>query len=67
MKTMFGPAKLGGLTLKDRFVRSATYDGAADEHGHMTDAHSLFIKNWLKGASVRLLPDSPASPNWSGS
>lgn len=37
MKSVFEPAKLGNFTTKNRFVRSATRDGYADDHGHVTD------------------------------
>lgn len=36
MKDLFKPTRLGGMKLKNRFIRSATYDGLADDRGHMT-------------------------------
>lgn len=34
---LFTPTQIGGLELKNRLVRSATYDGGADRAGHVTD------------------------------
>lgn len=36
MKTLFDETRLSGLTLKNRFFRSATHDGRADALGHVT-------------------------------
>lgn len=36
MKTLFDQTELAGMILKNRFFRSATYDGLADERGHLT-------------------------------
>ncbi len=38
MPDVFDPIKIGGLELKNRFMRSATWDGTADETGQVTDA-----------------------------
>lgn len=40
MKSVFDQTQFTGLQLKNRFIRSATYDGFADERGYMTK--SLF-------------------------
>ncbi|WP_099204757.1 NADH:flavin oxidoreductase [Scatolibacter rhodanostii] len=37
MKTVFDQTEFAGLKAKNRFVRSATHDGRADEWGHVTD------------------------------
>ncbi len=45
MSTIFEPIKIGKLELKNRVVRSATWDGAADSEGMVTDdAVALFRK-----------------------
>lgn len=36
MKTLFDQTQLSGMKMKNRFVRSATHDGRADEMGHVT-------------------------------
>lgn len=40
MRKIFEPTSIGGLQLKNRLVRSATWENMADERGHMTG--SLF-------------------------
>ncbi|GAM58840.1 putative NADH-dependent flavin oxidoreductase [Vibrio ishigakensis] len=37
MSKLFTPTRIGSLTLKNRFVRSATWENMATEDGHMTD------------------------------
>jgi len=37
MNILFSPAKIGGLEIPNRFVRSATYDGGADKGGFVSD------------------------------
>lgn len=36
MDSLFGPVKIQNMVLKNRFVRSATYDACADENGFVT-------------------------------
>lgn len=49
MKSLFDQTLLAGMKLKNRFVRSATYDGFADEGGHMTDELFQRYENLAKG------------------
>ncbi|OAN10863.1 oxidoreductase [Photobacterium jeanii] len=37
MSILFSQARIGNMTLKNRFVRSATWENMATEDGHMTD------------------------------
>jgi 2,4-dienoyl-CoA reductase-like NADH-dependent reductase (Old Yellow Enzyme family) len=37
MKTLFDETQLSGMKMKNRFVRSAAYDGRADALGHVTE------------------------------
>lgn len=37
MKTIFEITNVGGMTLKNRIIRSATQEGAADPDGHITE------------------------------
>ena len=43
------PMKIGNLEIKNRFVRSATYEGMATEEGHVTDKHVELYKNLAEG------------------
>lgn len=49
MKSLFDQTQLGSLKLKNRFVRSATYEGMADEKGHMTDELFKVYEDLAKG------------------
>lgn len=49
MKSLFDKTHFAGLNLKNRFIRSATYDGLADERGHMTDELFQVYENLSKG------------------
>lgn len=49
MKTIFEEIRLGSLTLKNRLVRSATWEGMATEDGHMTEPLFKVYENLAKG------------------
>ncbi|HWR09723.1 NADH:flavin oxidoreductase [Sporomusa sp.] len=49
MKSLFDQTQLAGMTLKNRFIRSATYDGFSDEKGHMTEELFQVYENLAKG------------------
>lgn len=49
MKSLFEQTQFAGIKLKNRFVRSATYDGLADEQGHMTEELFQAYKNLAEG------------------
>ncbi|MZP29578.1 NADH:flavin oxidoreductase [Heliobacterium undosum] len=49
MKSLFNPTTLAGMPLKNRLIRSAMYDGLADERGHITDALVQTYENLAKG------------------
>jgi 2,4-dienoyl-CoA reductase-like NADH-dependent reductase (Old Yellow Enzyme family) len=49
MKSLFEPFSLGHLTLKNRFVRSATRDGYADDWGHATEELVSIYEELAKG------------------
>ena len=49
MKSLFDQTELGSLKLKNRFIRSATYEGMADEKGHMTEELFKVYENLAKG------------------
>lgn len=49
MKTLFDQTQFAGLKLKNRFIRSATNDGAADERGHVTPRLMEIYEGLAKG------------------
>jgi len=49
MKTLFDETQMGQITLKNRFIRSATYEGLADKTGHMTDRLFQVYKDLAEG------------------
>lgn len=49
MKSLFDQTQWAGMKLKNRFIRSATYDGLADESGHMTEELFQVYENLAKG------------------
>lgn len=49
MKALFDQTELAGIKLKNRFIRSATHDGLADERGHMTEELYQVYENLAKG------------------
>jgi 2,4-dienoyl-CoA reductase-like NADH-dependent reductase (Old Yellow Enzyme family) len=49
MKTLFDSVDLGSLTLKNRIVRSATWERKADETGHMTRELSKVYEELAQG------------------
>ena len=44
MSILFEPAKIGELEVKNRFIRSATYVGLADEEGYIGSAGVNLIR-----------------------
>jgi 2,4-dienoyl-CoA reductase-like NADH-dependent reductase (Old Yellow Enzyme family) len=49
MSILFEPLKIGRLELKNRFVRSATGDGGADEKGFVTDQQVKLFSDLAEG------------------
>lgn len=49
MKSLFEQTEFAGMTLKNRFIRSATYDGVADERGHVTEELLRIYEDLAKG------------------
>ena len=49
MSQLFSPAKIGGLEIPNRFVRSATFEGMAKEDGEVTDDVLKLYRNLAKG------------------
>lgn len=48
MKKLFEPVKLGGLTIKNRLVRSATLEMAAPATGRPPPCWVKFMKTWRR-------------------
>lgn len=49
MKNLFEKTKLGNMTVKNRFVRSATWENITTEDGHMTDELYKVYEELAKG------------------
>jgi 2,4-dienoyl-CoA reductase-like NADH-dependent reductase (Old Yellow Enzyme family) len=49
MSILFEPVKIRNLSLRNRFVRSATGDGCADRRGHITDKHIKMFADLADG------------------
>ena len=45
------PKKIGSLEIKNRFVRSATFEGMATEDGYVTDKHITLYEDLAKGGA----------------
>lgn len=49
MKSLFDQTQVGPLKLKNRFIRSATYEGMADEKGNINDELFKVYEDLAKG------------------
>jgi 2,4-dienoyl-CoA reductase-like NADH-dependent reductase (Old Yellow Enzyme family) len=54
LSILFEPLQIGRVEIRNRFVRSATYYGLADEEGHIGDA-SVALMQTLAGNGVGLI------------
>jgi len=60
---LFAPYKIGNLELRNRFVRSATWDATADESGAVTD-NSVAIYRELAKGEIGLIVSGYAFVSW---
>ena len=49
MSDLFSPMRIGSLELRNRFVRSATFEGMAKENGEVSDDILKLYRNLAKG------------------
>lgn len=49
MSILFEPIRIKGIEIKNRFVRSATYDSSADEKGRVTERQLAIYRELAKG------------------
>ena len=49
MRTLFDPTNLNGMTLRNRTIRSATYEGLADNDGACTEAMTDLVSHVAEG------------------
>jgi 2,4-dienoyl-CoA reductase-like NADH-dependent reductase (Old Yellow Enzyme family) len=49
MSVLFEPFRIQEMVLRNRFVRSATYDGMADRQGHITDRQLAMVETLAEG------------------
>lgn len=55
LSTLFTPGKIGDVTVKNRIVRSATYESMADEKGHVTDGLIDLYSDLARGGTGLLI------------
>lgn len=55
MKKLFESTNVGGLELKNRFIRSATWEGIADEKGHVNDRVMALYGDLAKGGASAII------------
>ena len=55
MKALFKPVRLGRIELKNRMIRSATWESMADEDGHMNGAVLDHYEALAKGGASALI------------
>ena len=56
LKTLFSPEKIGNVQIKNRIVRSATWEARASEDGHVTDELIEMYDELAKGGSGLIIP-----------
>jgi len=56
MPELFEPVSINGMTLKNRFVRSATYEGMANSDGSCTDRLIELTGDLAKGGVGLIIP-----------
>ena len=49
MSILFESAKIRGMEVRNRFVRSATYDGCADKHGYVSEKQIKLFSGLAEG------------------
>lgn len=62
MATLFEEAKIKDLVLRNRTIRSATYEGMADREGHVTD-RMINLYRERRPAAPPLFSPAPSTPN----
>lgn len=63
MKSLYDQTELAGMRLKNRFVRSATYEGFADEKGYITEKLYEVYENLAKGGVGTIITGLTAVSN----
>jgi len=73
MKTLFDETVLGGIKLKNRFIRAATWENMADRQGRMTDKLTKVYEDLAKGGVgliitgyARVMQDEQPRPGMMG-
>lgn len=73
MKTLFDSTSINHILLKNRFVRSATWEALADDHGHLTESLLTLYADLAKGdvgliitGCVYVSPDGKGLPGMLG-
>ena len=73
MKTLFDETVLGGIRLKNRFIRAATWENMADDQGHLTARLMKLYEDLSKGGVgliitgyARVMQDEQPRPGMMG-
>ncbi len=69
MKTLFDETRIGPVTLRNRFIRSATWEAMADSAGHPTERLVEVYRNLARGgvgliitSATLIIPDATGPP-----
>jgi len=63
LETLFSPCKIGNIQIKNRIVRSATYEHMADERGYVTADLIISAQIGHGGRSIILPNLQPIAPS----
>lgn len=58
MKNLFDQTQFSGMKFKNRFIRSATYEGLADEEGYVTEEFLKVYEDLTKGGGGTIITSS---------
>lgn len=63
-RTLFDRLRIGSLEARNRFVRAATYEGAADAQGHVTTEVMRLYRDLARGIARPLICEPDLVATW---